>query len=119
MLDEHKASSAAIIAVDGALLFVNTATGRFLSRTLPLLRDPGHAFVTGSLIRFAVPLPSEPRLTADVVGPSPALVLVSVGVLCGTPERVFLNREEPPRLSCKQAAPDYCRRWQMCCCRQP
>ncbi|KXG34167.1 hypothetical protein SORBI_3003G434300 [Sorghum bicolor] len=47
LLDEHKASSSA--AVHGALLFVNTATGRFLRRTLPLLRDPaGHAFVTST-----------------------------------------------------------------------
>jgi len=109
MLDERKASAPTITVDDGALLFVSTATGRFLHRSLPLLRDPGHAFITsttdgllvlaatdpphavsvlnpftGSLIRFAVPLPSEPRpqlrLTADVrVGSSPTLVLVSVG----------------------------------------
>jgi hypothetical protein len=129
LLDEHKASSSA--AVHGALLFVNTATGRFLRRTLPLLRDPaGHAFVTsttggllvlaatdpphavsvlnpftGSLIRFAAPLPSVPRprlrLTADVVvGPSPALVLVSVGrsfVCCAAPQSESFSIEKSHR----------------------
>ncbi|CAO2167771.1 unnamed protein product [Urochloa humidicola] len=82
-------------------LFVNTTTGRFLRRRLPLLRDyhfvtsttgsgflvlaekePPHAArvlnpFTGSLIRFRASMPSEFHMAADVVGNSPTLVVYS------------------------------------------
>ncbi|CAO1943099.1 unnamed protein product [Urochloa humidicola] len=82
-------------------LFVNTTTGRFLRRRLPLLRDyhlvtsttgsgflvlaekePPHAArvlnpFTGSLIRFRAPMPSKLYMAADVVGNSPTLVVYS------------------------------------------
>jgi hypothetical protein len=79
-------------------LFVNAATGRFLRRSLPLLRDfhfvssttggflvlaerePPHAArvlnpFTGSLIRFRAPVPNQMHMHADVIGSSPTLVL--------------------------------------------
>ena len=84
MLDEPKViSSILTIHDDGPFLFVNTATGRFLRMRLPILRGLCYKFVTstadglivlaafdstdavsvlnpftGSLIRFAAPLPT-------------------------------------------------------------
>lgn len=91
-------------------LFVNTSTGRFLHKDLPLLRnrnhnycfitsttggllvmadrDPPHAALvlnpfTGYLIRFMAPVPSgELQVIASVIGSSPTLVLV-----CGVSPR--------------------------------
>ena len=66
-------------------LFVTSTTGGLI---VLAARKPPHAvsvlnLFTGSLIRFAAPLPGESglwlRFTADVVGSSPTLVLVAVG----------------------------------------
>ncbi|KAL6616730.1 hypothetical protein ACP70R_039000 [Stipagrostis hirtigluma subsp. patula] len=93
MLDEASSTDARV--------FVNTTTGRFLRKDLPLLRryhmvvsntggflvladrNPPHAPLvlnpfTGSMIRFkAPPVRSEFDLTADVVGDSPTLLLAT------------------------------------------
>ncbi|WVZ67301.1 hypothetical protein U9M48_016399 [Paspalum notatum var. saurae] len=102
LLNERELSSP---KSDGACLFVNAATGRFLRRTLPALLLRDHLLVTttaggllvlaargsphaarvlnpftGSWTRFAAPLPitEVPSFTADVVGSSPTLFLASV-----------------------------------------
>jgi hypothetical protein len=87
---------------------------RFLSRRLPLLRDyhfvtsstggflvladrePPHAArvlnaFTGSLTRFKAPMPSEMHMAAEVVGPSPTLVVLSTwGTLSADNLKFFL-----------------------------
>ncbi|KAL6853917.1 hypothetical protein ACP4OV_019946 [Aristida adscensionis] len=97
MLDEPEDDS-----TNDDRLFVNTTTGRFLRRSLPLLRDyhvistttggfvvladrasPHAARVlnpfTGSLVRFLTAMPpTKLQVTAAVVGSLPTLVLVSV-----------------------------------------
>uniref|UniRef100_A0A0E0KJT3 KIB1-4 beta-propeller domain-containing protein n=1 Tax=Oryza punctata TaxID=4537 RepID=A0A0E0KJT3_ORYPU len=86
-----------------ARLFVNTATGRFLRKDLPLLgrgrryrlvasapggdlvlaeASPPHAMrvlnpFTGSVTRFAAALPSEDGVDAHVIGACPTLVLLA------------------------------------------
>jgi hypothetical protein len=105
MLNMYEQKTAFV--TDTPFLFVNTATGRFVHRSLALLRDRDYVFITStagallvlaareplhavsvlnpftsSLIRFAAPLPSEAlprsRLAADVVGSSQTLILVFV-----------------------------------------
>ncbi|KAJ1287206.1 hypothetical protein BS78_03G413200 [Paspalum vaginatum] len=110
LLNEHEVSSR---KSDGACLFVNAATGRFLRRTLPALLLRDHLFLvtttaggllvlnpfTGSLIRFAAPLPITPVtcFTADVVGSSPTLFLACIStnrVYWADPQSVSLSVEE-------------------------
>lgn len=123
-------------------LFVNATTGRFLRRSLPLLRDYGlvmsttggflvlvtresatfkHASVrvlnpfTGSFICFAAPLPTGLWwFTADVVGSSPTLVLVSIEFISSPskvywadpPEYLFLYGGDTHQMSSKLPASD-------------
>jgi hypothetical protein len=106
-------------------LFVNAATGRFLRRSLPLLRDfhfvssttggflvlaerePPHAArvlnpFTGSLIRFRAPVPNQMHMHADVIGSSPTLVLAAaesmsyLAIFHADPESERFFEEEVP-----------------------
>lgn len=134
MLDEHKFSSSR--DDDGTRLYVNVSTGRFLRKSLPLLRrcdfvatttggllvlaardsTPTRAACvlnpfTGSVTRFAAPVPAGAhRLTADVVGALPTLVLASFcrveqGVLGRPQERVFLRPDAPCRCVLQAGCP--------------
>ncbi|TVU36878.1 hypothetical protein EJB05_18831, partial [Eragrostis curvula] len=95
MLDELSATTKICGDDDGTRLFLNVATGRFLRKSLPLLRGGRYYFVTttpggsvvladrepphaarvlnpftGALARFMAPVPREWSLAAAVVGSS-------------------------------------------------